>query len=248
PRTKTDKILVERIIEHHKNSRKTYGYRRIHEELYDEGLSVSETRVRRLMKHNGIKAKLKKRFKVTTDSNHTNRIHENILARNFKAESPNQSWVSDITYIPTKEGWLYLAVIMDLFSRKIIGWAMDSRMQESLTINALNMALLQRKIKSPLLLHSDRGSQYAATNYQTILNNNSITCSMSRRGNCWDNAPMESFFHTLKVELVHHESFKTREEAKQALFDYIEVFYNRQRRHSAINYKSPEQFELMQAA
>jgi len=248
PRTKEDKALLERITTHHKNSRKTYGYRRIHEDLHDEGVSIGETRVRRLMKENGIKPKVKRKFKVTTDSNHTNQIHENKLDRNFSPESLNQSWVSDITYIPTKEGWLYLAVIMDLFSRKIIGWAMDCRIQESLTIRALKMALFRRKIKSPLLLHSDRGGQYAAKNYQSILSNNGITCSMSRKGNCWDNAPMESFFHTLKVELVHHESFKTREEAKQAIFDYIEVFYNRQRRHSAINYKSPEQFELMQAA
>jgi len=248
PRAQTDKVLIEHIKVHHEKSRKTYGYRRLHLDLKEDGLIVGESRVRRLMKQHGIKAKVKRKFKVTTDSNHAKPIYENKLERNFKAESPNQRWVSDMTYIPTKEGWLYLAVVMDLFSRQIVGWAMDSRMKESLTINALKMALFQRKIKSPLLLHSDRGSQYAATNYQKLLCDNNIVCSMSRKGDCWDNAAMESFFHTLKVEAIHWQSFETREQAKQTIFEYIEVFYNRQRRHSAINYKAPVQFELMNAA
>ena len=184
---------------------------------------------------------------MTTNSKHKLPVHENALGRDFTALKPNWRWVSDITYIPTREGWLYLAVIMDLFSRKIIGWSMDARLKEALTLDALKMALFRRKVTSGLLLHSDRGSQYVAASYQALLTENDIICSMSRKGNCWDNAAMESFFHTLKTEFVHHEQFLTREEAKFKIFEYIEVFYNRQRRHSAIDYRSPNEFELMQA-
>ena len=182
---------------------------------------------------------------MTTDSKHNKPIHNNTLNREFKAEQPNQRWVSDITYIPTREGWLYLATIMDLYSRKIVGWSMDSRMKEKIVLEALNMAIAKRKISNGLLIHSDRGSQYASDSYQRLMAKHHIICSMSRKANCWDNAPMESFFHSLKVELVHRSSFHTRQEAKTALFEYIEVFYNRQRRHSTINYKSPEEFESM---
>jgi transposase InsO family protein len=219
----------------------------VHQDLVAAQMSVSKNRVHRLMKENGIQAKTKKKFKVTTDSKHNFPIHNNILNREFSADKPNLRWVSDITYIPTREGWLYLAVIMDLFSRRIVGWAMDSRMKEDIVINALKMALFKRKINSNLLLHSDRGSQYAASAYQSLLVKYGIQCSMSRKGNCWDNSAMESFFHSLKIEHVHHERYTTREEAKNKIFEYIEVFYNRQRRHSAINYKSPNEFELMQA-
>jgi len=210
-------------------------------------MSAGKNRVHRLMKKNDIAAKTKRKFKVTTDSNHTEPVYANLLDRDFSAVSPNLRWVSDITYIHTREGWLYLAVIMDLYSRKIIGWSMDARIKESLTLDALRMALFRRKVRNGLLLHSDRGSQYASTSYQALLSKNRIICSMSRKGNCWDNAAMESFFHTLKTEFVNFENFKTREEAITKLFEYIEVFYNGQRRHSAINYKSPNEFELMLA-
>ncbi len=237
--------LLDCIRASHKNSRMTYGYRRIHQDLLAEQMPVAKNRVHRLMKENGIQAKNKKKFKATTDSKHNFPTHKNILNREFSADKPNLRWVSDITYIPTREGWLYLAVIMDLYSRRIVGWAMDLRMKENLVINALKMALLKRKTKGNLLLHSDRGSQYAASAYQSLLLKHGIQCSMSRKGNCWDNSAMESFFHSLKTEHVHHEHYITREEAKNKIFEYIEVFYNRQRRHSAINYKSPNEFELM---
>ncbi len=246
-RTLENERLLDRIRKSHKNSRMTYGYRRVHQDLLADQMSVAKNRVHRLMKENGIRAKTRKKFKVTTDSKHNFPIHNNIMNREFTADKPNLRWVSDITYIPTCEGWLYLAVIMDLFSRKIVGWAMDARMKEDIVINALKMALFKRKINSNLLLHSDRGSQYAASAYQSLLDKYGIQCSMSRKGNCWDNSAMESFFHSLKIEHVHHERYTTREEAKNKIFEYIEVFYNRQRRHSAINYKSPNEFELMQA-
>lgn len=246
-RQKKNEALQVAILRSHDDSRMTYGYRRVHQDLVANQINVGKNCVYRLMKKSNIQAKTRKKFKVTTDSKHNHPVHKNALNREFNIHEPNLRWVSDITYIPTSEGWLYLSVIMDLFSRKIIGWSMDSRMKETLTLDALKMALFRRKIKSGLLLHSDRGSQYAATSYQDLIAENNIICSMSRKGNCWDNAAMESFFHTLKIELVHHERFKTREEAKIKIFEYIEVFYNRQRRHSAINYKSPDEFELMQA-
>jgi putative transposase len=170
-------------------------------------------------------------------------IHDNHLNRQFNAIVPNQRWVSDITYIPTVEGWLYLAVVMDLFSRRIIGWSMSDRMKESLVIDALKMTLFRREIHSKVLLHSDRGSQYASERFQKLLRDNAIECSMSRKGDCWDNAAMESFFHTLKTECIHHEKYLTRDEAKKSVFDYIEVFYNRQRKHSYLGYLSPAQYE-----
>ncbi len=246
-REESNQQLLLKIRESHERSRETYGYRRIYYDLHAELKTLGKNRVLRLMRHYGIRAKTKRKFKMTTDSNHSKPISDNKLNREFTANKPNQRWVSDITYIPTMEGWLYLSVIMDLFSRKIIGWSMDSKMKEDITLNALRMALFKRKISGGVLLHSDRGSQYAANEYQGLLKNNEIECSMSRKGNCWDNAVVESFFHTLKVECTHHESFKTREEAKRVIFEYIEVFYNRQRRHSTINYNTPAQYELMYA-
>lgn len=228
-----------------KRSRHTYGYRRIADDLREQGERCSDYRVKRLMHKNGIRPKTKRKFKVTTQSKHNKPIHENHLKRQFYADQPNQRWVSDITYIPTAEGWLYLAVIMDLYSRKIIGWAMSNRMKEDLVISALRMALFQRKVPLGLLLHSDRGSQYASDTMQKMLLKHHIQCSMSRKGDCWDNAAMESFFHTLKTECVHHERYQTRDAAKKAIFDYIEVFYNRQRKHSYLGYKSPQQYEQL---
>ena len=228
-------------------SRETYGYRRIYRDLKSQGESCSKYRVARIMKIQGIKPKTVRKFKVTTDSKHNKPIYDNTLNQNFFSTCPNQKWSSDITYIPTKEGWLYLAVVMDLFSRRIIGWSMSSRMKEDLVINALKMALFTRKINSSLLLHSDRGSQYASGNYQKILSLYSIKCSMSRVGNCYDNSVIETFFRTLKIESIYHNYFETREEAKKTIFEYIEVFYNQQRRHSYLDYLSPAEFESMAA-
>lgn len=243
PRKCDDKRFLNIIQERFKKSRQTYGYRRIHNDFLDLREACGKHRIARIMKENNIRPKTKRKFKVTTDSNHTKPIYDNYLDRQFNAVAPNQRLVSDITYIPTVEGWLYLAVVMDLFSRKIIGWSMSDRMKETLVMDALKMALLRRKISPNALLHSDRGSQYASDNFQNLLNTNGIKCSMSRKGNCWDNAAMESFFHSLKTECIYHEKYLTRDEAKKSVFNYLEVFYNRQRKHSFLGYKSPEQYE-----
>jgi putative transposase len=235
--------LTEAIIKSFEGSRKTYGYRRVHRSLQADGKNCGKHRVARLMKKQGLQPKTKRKFKATTNSNHPLPIKQNHLQREFMPSQINRAWVSDITYIATQEGWLYLAAVMDLCSRQIIGWAMESRMTEDLVKDALKMALFRRHIASGLLLHSDRGSQYASGGYQQLLSKYGIVCSMSRKGNCWDNAPMESFFRSLKVESLYHQTFKTREAAKLAVFDYIEVFYNRQRRHSTLNYLSPVDYE-----
>lgn len=243
-RRRDDNRFLAIIKDRFKKSRKTYGYRRIHDDFIDLNETCGKNRIARIMNENNIRPKTKRKFKVTTDSKHNKPIYTNQLNRQFNAEAPNQKWVTDITYIPTVEGWLYLAVVMDLYSRKIIGWAMSDRMKDSLVINALKMAVFRRKVRSNALLHSDRGSQYASDSFQQLLRQNRITCSMSRKGNCWDNAAMESFFHTLKTECIYHEKYLTRDDAKKSVFDYIEVFYNRQRKHSFLDYKSPEQYEL----
>lgn len=235
--------LKKAITESFESSRKTYGYRRVHRSLQVQKKRCGKHRVARLMQHLKLQPKTKKKFKATTNSKHQFPVYSNHLQRDFTPQQMNQSWVSDITYIATQEGWLYLAVVMDLYSRQIVGWAMDHRMTEDLVMNALRMALFRRHIAAGLLLHSDRGSQYASTAYQAVLKNHGIICSMSRKGNCWDNAAMESFFRSLKVECIYHQSLKTREEAKMIIFDYIEIFYNRQRRHSTLNYLSPVDYE-----
>ncbi len=227
----------------HRQSRETYGSPRIHVDLEEKGILCSENRVARLMKNHRIAAKRKRKFVVTTDSKHDLPVAENKLNQNFSATKPNQKWVTDITYVWTREGWLYLAVVLDLFSRKVVGWAMDDNMERGLIMRALQMALLARKPGKGLLHHSDRGSQYASNDYQKLLSDNWMDCSMSRKGNCYDNAVMESFFATLKQELVYHRQYQTRKEAKQDIFEYIQVWYNRKRRHSALGYQSPEQFE-----
>ncbi len=195
------------------------------------------------MKSHRIAAKRKRKFVVTTDSNHALPVAENKLNQQFTASKANEKWVTDITYVWTREGWLYLAVVLDLFSRKVVGWAMDASMERGLVIRALQMALLARKPEKGLLHHSDRGSQYASNDYQKLLSDNGMDCFMSRKGNCYDNACMESFFATLKQELVYHRQYQTRKEAKQDIFEYIQVWYNRKRRHSALGYVSPEQYE-----
>lgn len=196
------------------------------------------------MKEAGLHAKMKKKFRVnTTDSNHKLPVAKNVLDRDFEAKGPGEVLTSDITYIPTGEGWLYLAVTLDLGTRKAAGWSMDETMTEKLVSDALAMALGRVEMKPMAIHHSDRGSQYASNSFQSLLEKNNLTPSMSRRGNCWDNAPTESFFHSLKTELIYFENYKTREEARKSIFEYIEVFYNRERLHSSLNYKTPVDYE-----
>jgi len=235
--------LLTAIKEIHVESRGTYGSPRMYRELIDRGHEVSPGRVERLMRLNGISARRKRRFKVTTDSKHNSPVAKNLLDRAFAVEAADCKWAGDITYIWTREGWLYLAVILDLFSRRVVGWAMDHRIDRQLVLSALDMALTVREPSDDLLHHSDRGSQYASEDYRERLKAAGITCSMSRKGDCWDNAVVESFFGTLKQELVHRSDFETRAEAKSVIFEYIEVFYNRWRRHSYLGYMSPAEFE-----
>ena len=227
-------------------SRQTYGSPRLSDELQDSGVSCSENRVARLMRLSGIRAVGKRKYRVTTNSKHNHPIAENLLNRQFSADKPNAVWLSDITYIWTAEGWLYLAGVLDVYSRMLVGWSMSARVTAELTLTALSQAIDRREVTPELMHHSDRGSQYAAGEYQRLLSESGMICSMSRKGDCWDNAPMESFFATLKAELVNREQFKTRQEAKAKIFEYIEVFYNRQRRHSTLGYKSPVDFERRQ--
>jgi transposase InsO family protein len=244
-RSVANQNLLGHIRRIHWNSRNLYGSPRIHAALRTEGQKVSRKRVEKLMRQNNLAAMSKRRVRViTTDSKHHLPVAQNILDRNFSALAPNEKWLADITYIPTDEGWLYLATILDLYSRKIVGWAMRDHMRVELTMAALMMAVQRQRPKPGLIHHSDRGSQYAAGDYQQALTDAAMTPSMSRKGNCWDNAPAESFFHTLKTELVHQRHYATKEEAKRDLFQYIEGYYNRHRIHSAINYLTPEQMEL----
>ena len=242
-RSKANRELLMQIRTAFKASHRTYGSTRIHAELKARDVDCSRGRIARLMRLNGIRARQKRKFRVTTDSRHKLPVAANVLERNFDVTRANTAWAADITYIPTREGWLYLAAVLDLHSRKIVGWAMESRMSTELTIKALDMALDRRNPGVELLHHSDRGSQYAASRYQSILRSHGISVSMSRKGDCWDNAPMESFFGKLKTERVYHKDYRTRKEAKADVFDYIEVFYNRQRRHSSLGYLSPAEFE-----
>src|SRR5215467_539924 len=243
PRAQADERLGLEIAAIHAESRQRYGSPRIHAELVDRGCRVSRKRVARLMRGHGLAARRRRRFRVTTQSRHSFPTASNVLARQFEWPEPNQAWVTDITYIPTGEGWLYLAVILDLCSRFVVGWALSARITDALTRDALGMALTRRRPLPGLLHHSDRGSQYASGDYQRVLKQHGIVCSMSRRGDCWDNAVAESFFATLKVELVHDAIWATRAEAHAELFEYLELFYNGQRRHSALGYLNPRAFE-----
>jgi transposase InsO family protein len=238
--------LTEEIATIHAEVKGRYGSPRIHAELVDRGHECCVNFVAKLMREAGIAAKTKRKFRQTTDSNHSMPVAENVLDRQFDPEEPNASWVADVTYIPTREGWLYLAVVEDLFSRAVVGWSMDATMTSRLVVDALEMALARRpalKGSSALVAHSDRGSQYASEHYRRRLKDERIGCSMSRRGNCWDNAPMESFFASLKKELVHHEDYATRDQARASIFEYIEAFYNRVRRHSSLGYVAPAEYE-----
>jgi putative transposase len=237
-----DRLIAEiRVI--HDTVKARYGSPRVHAELVARGSPCCVNTVAKLMQTQGIVAKTARRFRHTTDSNHDLPVAENLLDRAFDPATANEAWVSDVTYIPTREGWLYLAAVEDLYSRRVVGWAMSDRMPSRLVADALAMAVQQRLPAAGLLAHSDRGSQYASEHYRRLLSQHGIACSMSRRANCWDNAPMESFFASLKKELVHHEDYQTREEAKASIFEYIEVFYNRQRRHSTLGFKSPAEYE-----
>jgi putative transposase len=218
-----------------------YGAPRMTAEIKARGLPASRERVRKLMQANGIRARHKRRYKATTNSAHNMPVAENLLNRQFETSAPDQVWTADITYIPTAEGWLYLAVVMDLYTRMIVGYSMDSRMTKELVLNALRMARFKRKPKSGLMHHSDRGSQYCSHDYQALLEEIKAISSMSRKGNCWDNAPMESWFNSLKNERVFHRRYESRDAAKADLFDYIEVFYNRKRRHSGLGYDIPNE-------
>lgn len=237
-RSKTNRELLEKIKEIHKKSHGIYGAPQITKNL-PENQKASKGCVARLMKVNGIRSEVSKKYKATTYSNHTLPVADNILNREFMASRPNQKWVSDITYIPTKEGWLYLAGVMDLYGRKLVGWAMANHMRTELVSAALNQAIGRTSAKEGLIIHSDRGTQYASNDYQNLLKRYGFVCSMSKKGNCYDNAPMESFWGKLKMEWLNDYNFKTRDEAKKAVFEYIELFYNRRRTHSANGYIPP---------
>jgi putative transposase len=248
PRARQKELLVARIGELFYASKARYGSPRIHRDLQTLGIRCSRKRVARLMKEHNLTVRKPRRFVTTTDSGHAFPVGQNLLNREYQVESVsglNRAWAGDITYVPTAQGWLYVAVILDLKSRRVIGWSMRDSLEQTLVHEALNMALGQRLSAVPetLLFHSDRGSQYAAHEYQARLQKNGIVCSMSRKGDCWDNAVVESFFATLKKEEVHRENYLTREQAKTSLFYYIEIFYNRTRRHSALGYISPHEYE-----
>ncbi len=227
----------------HVEVKQRYGSPRMTPELKARGHDCSENTVAKLMRTHGIQAKASRRFVHTTDSNHRLPVAENLLARDFDPSGPNAAWSADITYIPTREGWLYLAVVEDLFSRMIVGWSMGQGMESRLVVDALEMAILSRRPGAGLLAHSDRGSQYASDHYQRVLAEEGIVCSMSGVGQCWDNAPVESFFGRLKCEVAPGEVFPTREQARAEIFEYLEVFYNRVRRHSSLGFLSPVEFE-----
>lgn len=247
-RTKSNAALLAAIRQIHQDSSGRYGSPRVHAVLRRQERGASRGRIERLMHRHGIRAIMARPRRVrTTDSRHDLPIAPNLIARDFTAAAPNRVWLADITYIPTAEGWLYLAAVMDLFSRKIVGWAMRDHMQVELASAALTMAVNQQRPPAGLIHHSDRGVQYASRPYRNALTRAGIAASMSRKADCYDNAPMESFFHTLKTELVHHRDYKTRAEAQRDVFAFIEGFYNRTRLHSAIGYLAPIEMELKAA-
>jgi putative transposase len=238
----SDRKLLELIGEIHTETKAAYGSPRIYLELKSRGFPVSKGRVERLMRENGLRGRHKRRFKATTDSKHTLPVAPNRLEQNFVTEHPDQVWTTDITYLATADGWLYLAIVLDLYTRQIVGWAMRERMTKDLVIDALRMAWFRRRPRPGLIHHSDRGSQYCSHDYQDQLADYGMLASMSRKGNCWDNAPSESFFNSLKNERVHGARYETRDAARADLFEYIEVFYNRIRRHSSLGGVSPAKF------
>lgn len=242
-RAREDRALLAHIEAIHHASREAYGTVKTWKELRARGVPCGRNRVGRLRKHAGIEARRKRRFRVTTQSRHSFPIAANVLARRFTVDQPNRVWVGDITFVPTQAGWLYLALLLDLYARRVVGWAMSHSIDSNLVSEALRMALARRRPSPGLIHHSDQGRQYAAGSYRQMLCEHGIESSMSRKGDCFDNACAESFISTLKNELVHHVQFKTREEARTAIFEYIEVFYNRQRLHQTLGYLSPAEFE-----
>lgn len=242
-RAKANEFLDQKIKEIFDFHRSRYGQARIWPELLAAGVHCSYNRFKRRYRLLGLKAKGRKKFKVTTDSGHNLGFAPNLLNRDFRTTNINQKWVGDITYIPTEQGWLYLAVLIDLHSRTVVGWAMSKRINQMLVCDALEMALRNRGYPTGVIIHSDRGSQYCSKRYQKLLTRAQLKCSMSRKGNCWDNAVAESFFGRLKVELIHDVIYLTRDSAKSAIFEYIETYYNRIRRHSALDYRTPYEVE-----
>ena len=247
-RAKQNDQLVKRIKHHHKTSRCTYGSPRIHQDLVKAGEKTSLNRVARLMAAHGIQSKMARKFVITTDSKNTMRPAPDLLKQKFNVPSPDKAWVTDTTFIETRKGWLYLAVVLDLYSRLVIGWAMSDKNNAKLVRDALVMAVWRRGRLKSVIVHSDQGSTYASSSYQALLADKELVCSMSRKGECLDNAVAESFFGTLKTEHVDHEDYRSHNEAKQSLFEYIEVFYNRQRRHSYLAYMSPTEYEEKSAS
>ena len=243
-RKKEEWRLIELIEKIHQESRESYGSPRVHAVLSNhKEVECSLSRTARLMRKHGIKARSRKKFRVTTNSKHKLPVAENILNRDFNPESPNEAWAGDITYLWTDEGWLYLAVVLELLSRKVVGWAMEDTLSRELVLRALRMAIKTREPSKGIVAHTDRGSQYASSDYQKLLKLYDAVCSMSRKGNCWDNAVVESFFGTLKQEHVFFERFKTRDEARRSVFEWIEGWYNRKRIHSTLGNMSPEEYE-----
>ena len=244
-RAKVDKLLVSEIETIHQFSRETYGYLRVHAKLKTQGVKCGKHRTARLMRERGLKSKATQHHELWSKGKNEVKLAKNILDRDFVSKRANEKWASDITVIPTREGFLHLAVVIDLYSRSIVGWSMSARPTSQMVLNAVTMAIGQRGNVCGVLLHTDQGVQYRSSEYRLLLNKYGIQASMSRKGNCWDNAVVESFFHTLKTELVHHVKYESRTEARRSLFDYIEIFYNRQRSHSYLGYKSPAEFEAM---
>jgi len=247
-RARTNRQLMTKIVVYHKASREIYGSPRIHGDLIATGETAGLNRVARLMRRHGIQSRMARKFVITTDSKNTLQPAPDRLQRNFDRDRPNQAWVSDTTFIQTRQGWLFLAVVIDLFSRQVIGWAMGDKNNAQLVQDALTMTIWRRGKVDSVIVHSDQGSTYASGHYQRLLKENHLHCSMSRKGECLDNAVAESFFGTLKTELVDHEDYRTKEEAKRSLFEYIEVFYNRRRRHSYLGNISPVEYEAKYAS
>jgi len=243
-RTMKNRRLVTRIKCHHQASRGIYGSPRIHQDLVESGECVGVNRVARLMRQENIQSRVAKKFVITTRSKHSMEPAPDRLKRQFRTNDKNIAWVSDTTFIPTRRGWMFLAVILDLFSRRVIGWAMRDRNDRQLVLDALTMAIWRRGLVDKVIVHSDRGATYASHEYQQLLKKHQLLCSMSRKGECLDNAVAESFFSSLKTELVDHEDYYSKQEARQSLFEYIEIFYNRRRRHSYLGYISPVEYEL----
>jgi transposase InsO family protein len=246
-RSRENRRLTKKIRHYHQQSREIYGSPKIHRDLIADGETCGIHRVARLMRKAGIQSKMVRKFVITTDSRNTMEPAPDRLQRQFVVDQPDKAWVCDTTFIATREGWMYLAVVLELFSRQVIGWAMGANNNAELVQDALTMALWRRGKVKDVIVHSDQGSTYASNDYQKQLKNNTLLCSMARKGDCLDNAVAESFFGSLKNELIHHEDYHSRAEARQSIFEYIEVFYNRQRRHAFLDYLTPVDYEAKHA-